>query len=197
MRWTSLCSGAVLLLAAVSLPVGSTYASGDRYNGSGTTYVGSGSQRGNWQQANRRLHLRVTPKDMKNTRCMDAFFDWRVDQPPVHGHNHYDSRQVRSCLPGWQESTDPGGDDFWSEGNWAGENPDVSQQGWGMVISDGPGLTMIDADRFPDAGGTTAPRNGRATTNNGSVRVRTRYQNLSVYSCNPLPANVSAYRGCD
>jgi hypothetical protein len=103
---------------------------------------------------------------------------------------------AQRALPGYQESTDPGGDDFWSEGNWAGEDPEGSQAGWGMVIDDGPGLVVVDADRFPDAGGTTAPSNGRATTGNGSVRVRTRYQNTSVYACNPLPANESDCRGC-
>jgi len=128
---------------------------------------------------------------------MDSIFDWKVDQPII-GHNHYDARMVRSCRPGYGIDTDPGGDGWWSEGNWAGETPEGAQRGGGQVISDS-NLSVVANEKYDDAGGGALPNPAPKTKNNGSVRVRTRYENPSVaiYSCNPLPANDPEYHGCN
>jgi hypothetical protein len=184
--------------AALLIPVGPAHAAGTIYDGSDTAFAGSGSQYGRWNQSLGQVGLDARPStSMPTTRCMDAYFDWAVQQPII-GHNHYDARIVRSCRPGVNTSTDPGGNGVWSEGNWGGATPQGASRGAGLNISDGAGLTVMTSDRFADAGTGAIPQNGEPTVNNGEVRIRTRYQNPNtpVYSCNALPATDPNYQGC-
>ena len=121
---------------------------------------------------------------------MDAMVDW------ANGSNHYDSRVVRSCRPGFSESTDPEVDGRWSEpaGTFGGVTG--MQKGWAYMIDDSS-LVVVNypGENFTDAGtgGYESPAPGTGTQ--GYARVRTRYNNGTVLSCNPLPANVAAGSG--
>ena len=81
------------ILAFVSL----AGAVGKRYDGHDTSYAGSGTQYGEWDQNTRKLRLEASrTSDMSTSRCMDAMLDWKVS----NFTGHYDSRFVRSCQPG-------------------------------------------------------------------------------------------------
>ncbi len=114
---------------------------------------------------------------------MDAMLDWGTEG----SGQHYDSRVVRSCRPYMSESTDPGGDGYWQEpADWGGAEMGGIQKGWGYVINDTT-LNFVAWERMPDAGSGNLYPNAPATGAQGWARVRTRYQDGSVKSCNPLP----------
>ncbi len=140
-------------------------------------YAGSGFQYAKWQASHvpDRLELKVSPTtSMSKNRCMDAMLDWETT------FAHYDSRVVRSCLPGRSEASDPGGDGWWSEPNSYWLNISDMKKGQGYLIDD-----QYGSDGFPPlsgrerfAGTTTdsiyesAPR----TTVDCWARTRTRYE---------------------
>lgn len=179
----------------------SAMASGTAQEGSDYAYAGSGSssQYGWWSVSARKLRLVSNPDSgMSSRRCMDAFIDWGTE-----GTGHYDGRIVRSCKPGTSESTDPAADGRWSE-------PPIDpfhyrdlggvQQGWGYTLDDSD-LTIFrgvgSMEQFDDAGGAAPDERAAGTGTQGYARVRTRYQDGSVKSCNPLPVwNNSGSGGC-
>lgn len=171
-------------------------------SGSDYAYAGSGYQYAYWNQSAMKLRLVSAPDTgMPNSQCMDAYLDWEVKQPPLLGHNHYDGRIIRSCRPGKYEETDPGGDGTWSEpttpSNWEGRQPLGMLRGWGYLIDDSSLEVLAAKEPFANSGTFTVASPAPVTWNNGSARVRTRYQNNSVKSCNPLPAKESYKSDCD
>lgn len=170
-------------------------ATGTTHEGYDTAYAGSGWQYGWWSQSQGKVRLQSNPYNgMSSSRCMDAMVDWKVKQPII-GHHHYDSRVIRSCLPGTAEETDPGGDNRWSEpSDWGGETPQGLQRGFGYIIDDST-LDILSKERFANSGSVDVT-NAPSTFGQGGARVRTRYNNGTVGSCNPLPVNDATYHGC-
>jgi hypothetical protein len=108
---------------------------------------------------------------------------------------------VRSCQPGHSEETDPGADGYWSE------TPSIfglfatgTRRGWGYMTEISLAVTGPETEHFEDAGavglgwtGGVAPLPGVQ----GYSRVRMRYGNGAVVSCNPLPVeSPSGSGGC-
>jgi len=184
----------MLVIAASGITV--AVAAGTAKEGSDFAYVGAGVQYGRWSQSDKTVRLHSSPaNNMSSNRCMDVMVDWRIDQPFI-GRQHYDARVVRSCKPGVDEETDPGGDREWSEpSDWEGETPHGLQRGFGLIISDSS-LDVIARERFEDAGMVDAPQTQPSTFGQGATRVRTRYNNGNVGSCNPLPADSAEDHGC-
>lgn len=124
---------------------------------------------------------------MLSTRCMDAFLDWRV----VRASPHYDARLVRSCKPGTSEGTDPSGDGHWQEPPYSTLPVAVAregmQRGYGWIIRD-TDLSLVNRSPFPAVSpNLDAPTYAAGTGTQGHTRVRTRYENGTVKSCNPFP----------
>lgn len=159
-------------------------------SGSDTAYAGSGNQSGAWSLTQRRIGLAVDPgSGMSNSRCMDAMLDWGT----LSGH--YDSRVVRSCRRGTGEETDPGGDGYWVEPvDWGGRTVTGIHKGFGYVINDS-NLHIVSSERFSNTGTGGLDASAPGTGTQGWARVRTRYQNGSVKSCNPLPVYLSSGSG--
>jgi len=139
------------------------------------------------------LRLKVSPTtSMSPSRCMDAMIDWDKG-----GLAHYDSRVVRSCLPGMSEETDPGGDLYWDETDPIFiSNVLATRMGWGYVVS-ASNLSVVGWERFANTGSGSGSLDAYApgTGTQGYARVRTRYNNGSVLSCNPLPVTSFAGSG--
>jgi len=129
---------------------------------------------------------------------MDAMVDWKVLQP-VFGRNHYDSRVVRSCRPGFDEQTDPGGNGKWSEPNgWGGRTPQGLHRGFGYQLDDDSlNVSATQQERFQDSGSADLPGRAPSTFGQGAARIRTLYQNGSRAACNPLPVGDPNFYGCD
>lgn len=191
----ALAIAGLMSLVAVIGSYSSALASGTTSEGYDYAYAGAGTQWGEWSQSNRTVRLHTMPNSgMSTSRCMDAMVDWKVKQP-IFGHNHYDSRVVRSCKPGFDEETDPGGDGYWSEpSGWGGETPQGLQRGFGYIISDST-LEVLGSERFDDSGSLSLDP-VPSTFGQGKARVRTLYQDGHVGSCNPLPVNDAADHGC-
>lgn len=101
----ALTTAAVMLLLLVHPSAAWAARSGTDY-----VYAGQGWQYGKWSWNESRLRLVSNPYgDMSTDRCMDAVLDWATYD------GHYDSRRVRSCRPGFNIPTDPGGDGYWNE----------------------------------------------------------------------------------
>lgn len=110
--------------------------------------------------------------------------DWKVTS------GHYDARVIRSCQPGVQESTDPQGNGFWSEpSGWAGATVVDMQKGWGMLIDDSyVNGNFAEYEKDPFAGTLGAAYSERPRTCiDKFARVRTRYNDGHVESCDSLP----------
>lgn len=166
-------------------------AAADPRSGSEYAYAGSGSQFGSWSQPLIKLGLAVYPtSNMSTDRCMDAMLDW-----DTRGTGHYDSRVVRSCRPGTSEQTDPGGDGYWQEdsGDWDQRSITGVQKGFGYMLL--PAMQIAGQERFPGSGTADLYRDPPGTGTQGWARVRTRYQDGTVKSCNPLPATSSSGSG--
>ncbi len=166
-------------MVVVLLP---SVAAADTY-GNTSTEAGAGKQYAIWNKSTRKIRLRVNPySSMSPDRCMDAMLDWLAD-------GHYDSRVVRSCLPGTDEESDPGGDGYWVEpSSWGDRSVTNMQKGFGYVMDDDFGETTPDAffvdpewrERFSGSeNGAFYPSPPR-TTVDCWARTRTRYQNGSV-----------------
>lgn len=151
--------------------------------GSDTANAGSGTQFASWSKSNHRLRLKVLPgNSMSTDKCMDVMLDWGTN-----GSGHYDGRVVRSCAPGIDEETDPDANGFWDEpSGWGGRDVTGIQKGWGYTIDD-DNLLVLSAARLNDTGTGDLWGVAPGTGTQGFARVRTRYQNGTVKSCNPLP----------
>ncbi|TIC79001.1 hypothetical protein [Nocardioides sp. GY 10127] len=183
----------VVLTCGISLATAGVVGADTPQEGSDTVSAGSGSQFGRWSKSNKRLRLKVSPNNNMNTdKCMDVMLDWGTQ-----GNEHYDSRVVRSCLPGTNEETDPDGDGYWSEpSDWGGRTVTGIQKGWGYMIDDS-NLLVLSAERLADTGSGALWGTAPGTGTQGYARMRTRYQNGSVKSCNPLPVtSASGAGGC-
>jgi hypothetical protein len=172
---------AMLLLSTIAGPAEAD----TNQEGSDTAFAGNGVQYGVWQKSNKRVRLKVSPSStMSSTRCMDAKLDWGTE-----GSGHYDARVVRSCQPGTPEETDPDADGFWVEpSDWGGRNIGGIQKGFGYIISDSTLAVLLD-ERFENTGSGDLEQFAPGTGTQGYARVRTRYNNGTVKSCNPLPVN--------
>lgn len=158
-----------------------------------TVYAGAGSQYGNWSLSGQKLRLKVFPgSGMSTSKCMDAFLDWGTEG------DHYDGRVIRSCRPGTTEETDPGGNGFWSEPtDFAGAHVNGIQKGFGYMIDDGNLQVLTGAQRMANTGSGSLDNYAPGTGTQGYARVRTRYQDGTVKSCNPLPVtSPSGSGGC-
>lgn len=183
---------AVLALATGAVLEPAAWGAGTAAEGNDLAIAGNGQQYGAWSVTNKRLRLVSSPTtSMATTRCMDAMIDW---SRPL---GHYDSRVVRSCLPGVSEQTDPAGGGYWSETDPIFiTNVGSTRMGWGLVIDDS-NLSVLGWDHFDDTGPGARWTTSPGTGTQGYARVRTRYNNGTVLSCNPLPVtSASGSGGC-
>jgi hypothetical protein len=179
---------AVGLMTATALTP--AWGAGSSSEGYDTAYAGSGYQYAAWSKSNKNLRLASGPNtSMPTTKCMDAMLDWYTTQP------HYDSRVVRSCLPGYTEETDPCCGGYWSEIDSAFSYVSRTSKGYGYMIEDGSLTVSGSPDHFDNAGAGTLWTTAPATGTQGYSRIGTRYQNGSVLSCNPTPASSAAGSG--
>lgn len=190
MRHIGTCLVAIAMTVGVTLE-SAAWGAGTAAKGSDTAYNGSGQQYGAWSVSNKRFRLKASPTTgMATNRCMDAMLDWDKGGLP-----HFDSRVVRSCLPGVSEETDPGGNGFWTETDPAFPgNIFLTGKGWGYVISDST-LAVQGWEHFDNAGSGSLYSTAPGTGTQGYARVRTRCNNGTVLSCNPLPATSSSGSG--
>lgn len=175
----------VAVTASIAANLSSAAVADTPQYGNDIAYIGLGEQYGYWNLTAMKLRLKSSPEaGMSTARCMDAFLDWGTGGSGEES-GHYDGRIVRSCKPGTSEETDPGGNGTWEEPP-SGRNLVGIQKGWGYVIYD-HNLAVIDAERFASTGtlGYDDPAPGTGTQ--GYARVRTRYEDGTVKSCNPLP----------
>lgn len=108
---------------------------------------------------------------------MDAMLDWNTS------YSHYDSRVVRSCLPGRSEETDPGGDGWWSESQGYWPFLTSMKKGNGYLIDDAygaDGFPPLSVERFAGTDTADIYYSAPRTTVDCWARTRTRYQNGSV-----------------
>lgn len=120
--------------------------------------------------------------------------DWQVQG------THYDSRVVRSCQPGRHEETDPGGNLYWEETSSVfGIFASGTRRGWAYLVNGNLDTIVGSAEHFDSAGSGALPwATGTAPNaiSQGYARVRMRYGNGQVLSCNPLPVEIAAFQGC-
>jgi hypothetical protein len=69
-----------------------------------------------------------------------------------------------------------------------------TQKGYGYMISDSS-LAVLASEHFDSAGGQALWSTAPGTGTQGYARVRTRYNNGTVLSCNPLPVTSSSGSG--
>lgn len=86
---------------------------------------------------------------MSNDHCMDSMVDWL-------SNGHYDSRVIRSCLPGAKNTTDPYGDQGWQEpSDWGGRQVTDMQKGFGYTMDDdfvGGQFNVVERQHFAGSG---------------------------------------------
>lgn len=185
---TRLVACAVGVVLAIPTLLAPAWGAGSSTEGNDTAYSGNGSQYAAWSKSGKKLRLKVSPNSAMSTgKCMDAMLDWG------NNGNHYDARVVRSCRPGKSEETDPGADGYWQEPS--GTNPTHIQKGYGYMISDST-LTVLAEEPFNSVGGDDNYDVAPSTLSQGYARIRTRYQDNSVGTCNPLPVLSAFFGGC-
>lgn len=181
MRTTGILA-AVVIAAGVSM-TGAAATAADHTSGDETTHLGPGNsyQRVVWNRSTRKVKMVVKAGSMSDDHCLEALFDWRVDDG-----SHYDIRVLRNCDPGSKTMTDPDNDGFWQEpSNWDSDTHDSPVDGVRVVaarLTTDSDLSTIDNVTIFGSGSYYGGRNPPGPGNEGWAAVRTRYQGGSVDS---------------